>query len=199
MDEIKQIVAKNIIRLRHAQGMTQMELAEKLNYSDKAVSKWERGDSLPDVTVLKNIADLFQVKIDDLITDSGEESPEPLPKDNRKLRNHGFITGMSILLVWLLATLAYVLIDLIWPGTKNHWLAFVCAVPVSMIVWLVFNSIWFNVRRNFLIISLLMWSIFATLCIAFQPYGFNIWLILAVGVPGQAIICLWSRIRGKKA
>ena len=45
MDDIKNIVAKNITELRLLNNMTQMELAEKINYSDKTVSKWERGVS----------------------------------------------------------------------------------------------------------------------------------------------------------
>ena len=67
MEGTKNTVAKNIVRLRQASGMTQAELAAKLNYSDKAVSKWERGESLPDVAVLSKIADLFQVSLDWLV------------------------------------------------------------------------------------------------------------------------------------
>ena len=118
--------------------------------------------------------------------------------EERSFRNKGFVTGMSILLVWLIATLIYVLIEMIRPDFHNHWLAFIYAVPVSLIVWLVLNSIWFNRRINFLIISLLMWSVLATAFITPLPYGFNAWLIFVVGIPGQAIILLWSRIQRKK-
>ena len=68
MEDLKKIIARNIVDLRRANNMTQLELAEKLNYTDKAVSKWERGESLPDISVLKTIADLFGVKIDYLVT-----------------------------------------------------------------------------------------------------------------------------------
>ena len=63
MSDIKSIVAKNISELRQKRSMTQLELAEQLNYSDKAVSKWERGDSLPDISVLCDIAALFSVPL----------------------------------------------------------------------------------------------------------------------------------------
>lgn len=198
MSEIKRTIAKNIVQLRRAKGMTQLELAEQLNYSDKAVSKWERGESLPDIIVLKEIADLFQVKVDDLLTVGEEDELLPREPEERSFRNKGFVTGMSILLVWLIATLIYVLIEMIRPDFHNHWLAFIYAVPVSLIVWLVLNSIWFNRRINFLIISLLMWSVLATAFITPLPYGFNAWLIFVVGIPGQAIILLWSRIQRKK-
>ena len=64
MNDLKLIVAKNITELRKQHGMTQLQLAEKLNYSDKAVSKWERGESVPDVAVLVEIAELFSVRLD---------------------------------------------------------------------------------------------------------------------------------------
>ena len=82
MEGTKSTVAKNIVRLRQASGMTQAELAAKLNYSDKAVSKWERGESMPDVAVLSKIADLFQVSLDWLVR--GEVmSAEPAVKERR--------------------------------------------------------------------------------------------------------------------
>ena len=67
MDELKNIIAENLQSLRRDAGMTQAALAEKLNYTDKAVSKWERGESVPDVAVLRDIADLFGVTVDYLL------------------------------------------------------------------------------------------------------------------------------------
>ena len=196
--ELKQIIAENISALRREVGMTQAELAEKLNYTDKAVSKWERGESIPDVAVLKNIADLFGVTVDYLLSeDHGSEESTPAPVKKRRFSNHMSITFISVLLVWLVATFAFVMFDIVSPESGLHWLAFVYAVPVSMIVWLVFNSIWFNTRTNFLIISLLMWTAIGALFSTLIPIGFNIWQIFVIGIPGQAIIFLWSRIKGK--
>ena len=203
MEDMKQTVARNISTLRKHHGMTQLDLAEKLNYSDKAVSKWERGDSLPDVLVLKNIADLFGVTVDYLIT---SEHPTPLPtlsdgdepisqrrKHKFPFRVHAVITGMSVLLVWLIATL---LVFIFWytpmSSLAGKLIPFVYAVPVSAVVWLVLNSIWFNRRRNYLIISLLMWSVLASVYLTVLVFGANLWLIYALGIPGQAIIFMWS-------
>lgn len=204
MTDIKSTVASNISSLRNACGLTQAELAEKLNYSDKSVSKWERGESLPDISVLMEIAGLFGVTVDYLVTDDHSDTPHPkadaphiaVEQKKKTLRNHGFITGMSVLLVWLVAALAFVILDIISDIKNAHYLAFAFAVPVSMIVWLVFNSIWFNRRRNFLIISLLMWSLLAALCLSFTIIGgINIWLVMILGFFGQAIIILWSRLK----
>ena len=67
MDELRSIFAENVAALRRAAGMTQLQMAERLNYSDKAISKWERGESIPDVAMLKAVADLFSVPVDYLL------------------------------------------------------------------------------------------------------------------------------------
>ncbi len=208
MQDLKQIVARNMMELRRKNQMTQMELAEKLNYTDKAVSKWERGESLPDIAVLKTIADLFGVTIDYLVSPVHEnvepehiwlESPEEISEKEkckrRRFLSHAYISCVSVLLVWLLATLVFVIIELAHPSGEQHWLAFLYAVPCSCVVWLVFNAIWFNRGRNFLIISLLMWSTLASIHISFMVFGIpQVWLIYILGAPGQAILLVWSRL-----
>lgn len=195
MEELKTVIANNICELRKIHGYTQFELAEKLNYSDKSVSKWERGDSIPDVGVLKEIADLFGVSLDYLVESDHKIKSEPKQKLKVKMQNHGFITGICIILVWLIATVVYVMIDITTKNVTMHWLSFVYAVPTSIIVWLVFNSIWFNRRRNFMIISFLMWSVLISLFVTF--FSFNLWKIFVSGIPGQIIIFLWSKIKLK--
>ena len=198
MEDIKLVVAKNIADLRKANKLTQLELAEKLNYSDKAISKWERGDAIPDVAVLKEIADLFGVTLDYLVS-ADHDAEETTPRQSvRKLRNRGLITGMSILLVWFVATLSFVTTDFAVSNVKLHWLSFIWAAPVSMVVWLVFNSIWFNKKRNFLIISLLVWSFIISLFLTLLPFGLCFWQSFILGVPAQIIILMWSGLRIKR-
>ena len=198
MEDIKLVVAKNIADLRKANKLTQLELAEKLNYSDKAISKWERGDAIPDVAVLKEIADLFGVTLDYLVS-ADHDAEETTPRQSvRKLRNRGLITGMSILLVWFVATFSFVTTDFAVSNVKLHWLSFIWAAPVSMVVWLVFNSIWFNKKRNFLIISLLVWSFIISLFLTLLPFGLCFWQIFILGVPAQIIILMWSGLRIKR-
>ena len=193
MEATKNTVAKNIVRLRQASGMTQAELAAKLNYSDKAVSKWERGESLPDVVVLSKIADLFQVSLDWLVR--GEVmSAEPAVKEQSRL-NRMLVTVMSIVLVWLVAGLVFMVIHLVAGSNAANGLVFVYAVPACLIVWLVFNSIWFRPRMNYLIISLLMWSLLATLQLTILPFGYNVWPIYLLGIPAQVIIFIWSKLK----
>ncbi len=193
MEDLKPIIAKNIIRLRQNAKMTQIELAEQLSYSDKAISKWERAESMPDITVLKAIADLFAVPLDYLVQEEPQlpRTEQPLPD---KGHNHRVITTLSVLLVWFVATLSYVLIDVLVADVRHHWLVFLYAVPVSAIVWLVFNSIWFNTRRNYPIISTLMWSALISAVLTLFAFSIHAWQLLLLGIPGQVIIFIWSRL-----
>ena len=198
MEELKTILAKNISFLRQESGMTQLELAEKLHYSDKAVSKWERAESVPEISTLVAIAELFSVPLDYLVHEKHDKND--LPKkitDKRKNRNRAIITCTSIVLVWFVALFVYTVFDIASPDIMKHWLSFLYAVPVSMVVWLVFNSIWFSRRRNFLIISLLLWSTLAAIHLTFLTFGMNIWQIYLLGIPGQVVTWLWSGFRNK--
>ena len=224
MQNLKPVIAKNISNLRQKNNMTQGDLASKLNYSDKAVSKWERAESIPDIAVLKELADLFDVTLDYLVNDDNEqqialEADEPTNTDNyseiadsipkkdevktkftyisSKFRTHGFITGMCIILVWLIATLAFVVINIFAKDTIFLWLPFLYAIPISAIVWLVFNSIWFNKRRNYFIISLLMWSTLISFVVTLFPLSSRVCFILLLGIPGQVIIYMWSNLKKK--
>ncbi len=197
--ELRQVIAANVADLRRQHGMTQLELAEKLNYTDKAVSKWERGDSVPDIAILKQIADLFGVTVDYLLQEEHQTQPATAHAESRR-HTRGIITWLAVLLVWMSATVAFVVTKLAVPEVKSVWLAFVIAVPVSLVVWLVFNAVWFRHSRNYLIISLLMWSVLAALHVSLLMFGFNyrFWLIYTLGIPGQVIILLWSNVKKKK-
>ncbi len=197
MDDLKAIVANNIVELRHKHNLTQLDLAEKLNYSDKAVSKWERGESCPDVSTLKDIAELFSVTVDYLLhKEHPIEAAQRREYTKRQKRNRFFISAISCVLVWLVATAVFVNLDLLVDGIQGQWLAFVYAVPVTAVLMLVFNSIWGQPKWNYLIISVLMWSVLASLCLTlYQALSLNLWLLFLIGVPGQVIIGLWSGIR----
>ncbi len=196
MEDLKKIIAKNITDLRTAKGITQLELAEKLNYSDKAVSKWERGESIPDVTVLKQIADIFDVTLDYFVHSGNDRKKAIMLHRKGMVRNHGFITGMCILLVWLVAAIVY-MFAVSLSKINVFWLSFVYAIPLSFVIWLIFNAIWFSYKRNFLIISLLLWSVLASVYVSFLAFGINLWLVFILGVPSQIIIILWSNLKFK--
>lgn len=199
MEELKMIIAGNIGQLRRDAGMTQLELAEYLNYTDKAVSKWERGESVPDVITLKALADRFSVSVDYLLrADHPLEAEIKRDYTKRQRRNHRIITVMSCVLVWLVAVFVHASVNAALPEEGKLWLIYLYAVPITLVVSLVFNSIWGNRRSNFLIISALIWAILA--CVYISVYLFvhyNMWLLFMVGIPAQIIVGLWSGLRYK--
>lgn len=195
--DIKENFAKNLIYYRKHANLTQVELAEKLNYSDKAVSKWERGESVPDLYALKNIADLFDVTIDTLIKEQTTPSPSQTKKKKRSLRLT--IATCSAGLVWLIALCAFASINMIIPTIKHSWMALVYAVPVTMIVLLVLTSVWNKKISTAIIISLLVWStiisLFLTLLYLLPTPPANMWMLFLIGIPLQVIIIFWSIYR----
>ncbi len=198
MEDVKNIVAKNICELRQANNMTQLELAERLNYSDKTISKWERAESSPDISVMIEIAALFGVTLDYLVKEEHTEeavaeSELPKTKYNRKV-----IAYISESCGWFVAIFAFIITTLILKETAFQFLYFVYALPIVLIVRLVLNSLWFNPRHNYYIISLLMWSLLAAVHFTFLYFGSNIALIYLLGVAGQIVIVLWSFIRKPK-
>ena len=204
----KIVISQKIKEYRSKQKVTQKELAELLGVTCQSISKWERGESVPDIIVLKQIADMFGVTVDYLLCETHDEpvrivddeeqkkTATEVAKRQQSLRTRGVVTGMSVLLVWMTATVLFIIFDTAEIDARSHWIVFACAVPASFVVWLVMNSIWFNRRRNYLIISLLMWSTLALIYIPVLLFaGKNLWLIFSLGLPGQAIIIMWSRLK----
>ncbi len=195
MEDLKKIIGTNIANLRKNNKLTQTEFANKLNYSDKAVSKWENGDSSPDIETLKKISILFGVTLDYLVTDNPDDNKEHyiLPKNNRN--NKLIITLLSVSCVWLIAVILFACVQMMCP-IDTMWLTFVYAVPISAIVMLVFNSIWGNTRNNYFIISAIVWSLL--ICAYLQFVQYNPWLIFTIGIPAQVAIILWSQLNKPK-
>ncbi len=185
----KNIIAKNLIKYRKINNLTQLDLAEKLNYSDKAISKWERGESLPDVYTLSKLAEFYGITLNDLCS----ENLQPIKPKNSKKVNHMFITLLSIGLVWFIATLSFVVLKMI-PSTSSYelWLIFISAIPVSFIVLLVFSVLWYNNILNTISVSGLVWglAVFSHLLLRYFNWD-NAALVYVIAIPFQVLIILW--------
>lgn len=195
MEDVKSIVAKNIMELRLLNNMTQAELGEKLNYSDKTISKWERAESSPDISVLVEISHLFGVSLDYMVSSENIETYMKETKQKEVKYNHRVIAYISESIVWIIAIFAFIITSLITSKATFQWLYFVYALPIVIIIKLIFNSIWFNPRRNYLIISALIWAILAAVHISFLYFGINVALIYLLGIAGQIVIVLWSFLK----
>ncbi|MBQ6336648.1 MAG: helix-turn-helix domain-containing protein [Ruminococcus sp.] len=187
---MKKIVAGNITRVRTSLGLTQAQLGEKLNYSDKSVSKWERGESIPDVFVLKTIADLGNVTVDYLLhTHEGEDFLRAEDPTGRRYSRR-FITLTVLAGIWTLAVLVFVVL---WICGIFFWLVFVYAVPVSLITLLVLNSVWGDRRWNLYIVSGIVWGVICSLYLT--ALKLNWWQLFLLGLPAQIIIIFAFSIR----
>ncbi|MCX4286123.1 MAG: helix-turn-helix transcriptional regulator, partial [Clostridia bacterium] len=154
MEELKDVIAANLAAYRKQSGFTQQEIADKINYSDKAVSKWERGDGIPDVTVLKTLADVYGITVNDFLVVHIEKQ-QKLPAKNRKAK-HWLVSLLSFGLVWFVATIVMVIGLLIRPDLPIAEYAYIVALPASMIVAVVFCCIWGRLWMKALSVSALV-------------------------------------------
>ncbi len=190
---MRQQIARNIAFYRKMGGHTQAELAEKLNYSDKSVSKWERGEGVPDIYVLKQIADLYQVTVNDLISRDEPRLPVKKPRV--------LIVLLSLGLVWLAATVLFFALMLLCPELPGKWLCFLYAVPVSGIILTVFTCLWWQLWKRCLSVSVIIWGL--AVCIHLTVAIPGSYLIYIVAGVVQLLFILWfvllSRQRRSKA
>ncbi len=200
-NELKQNVARNITALRKKNNMTQADLAEQLNYSDKSISKWERGDGLPDIFVLTRIAELFGVTLNDLVSSEqadAEQSAEAANSLDAFYPRRTLITALCVGLVWFIATLVFFLLNVFLPDAKGLWLSFIYALPVSSIILVVFTHMWWKNVARCLSVSSLVWML--TLCVQLTATLIsdnvrNMWLIYFAAAAFQVLVVLWYLYR----
>ena len=192
MDNIKEIIAKNLVELRKSHKLTQQALAEKLNYTDKAISRWEHAETLPDIETLCRVCDIYGVKFEYLL-----QREQPSVKDNPNIKRGD--TGSKVVTtliaeftVWLIVTVLYTIML-----EKNPWNLFVWAVPASCFVLVVCNHFFFGSKVfRIIAISFLSWTLIASVYFELLTQsGKNVWPIFIVGAPLQAIIVLVENIK----
>ena len=205
-EKLKDLIGKNIAFHRKRFGLTQAGLAEKLNYSDKAVSKWERGESIPDVITLAQLADLFEITVNDLVADPNvlpEGTPGNLEKAMtqvsekalRRKANKNIILGLSSSLVWFVALLSFVILSSFPMLERYSFLLFFYAIPANAIVALSLLSAWHDFRWNKALNSIIAWGSLLSIHVSLLIFlNFNLWKIYLLGIPGQVAIFLWFRM-----
>lgn len=183
---LRRVISKNIASQRKAHKDTQLDLAEKLNYSDKAVSKWERGESLPDIFVLVQIAELYGVTVSNLI---GEVE---MPK-KAKPYYHLFVYLLSVACVFALATMlftAFLIADVPFAA----WLFFIYAIPIAAIVSIVFTSLWWGLWQQTASITVLIWSVALCFVLSF-PHLTKLSTLFIACIAIQVMVLLWEAFR----
>lgn len=204
-EKLKKQIGVNISVYRKRAGLTQAGLAEKLNYSDKAVSKWERGESVPDVLTLAQLAEQFEITVNDLLVDFNQLPGNPgklekamtqvSEKALKRKADKNIILALSSTLVWFVALLVFVVMssfDFLDPYSR---LIFFYAVPANAIVLLSLRSAWRDFRWNKVLITLIVWGCIVSIHVSLLAIcKYNFWKIYLLGIPGQIAIFLWFRM-----
>ena len=201
-EELKNRVGSGIARLRRERGLTQAELAERINYSDKAVSKWERGESLPDVLTLMNLAQILETDLNTLTGCGAQEALPEVPEEpeiteklppKRRRADRSAVQKLSSILVWVVALFLFLVFDSF--QLPYCWMIFVVAVMANAIVLLSLRSVWQLYGINRLLVSIILWTalLFLYLLLLFTT-GVHVWRIFLMGIVGQIAILLWFKI-----
>ena len=192
LSELKLISASNIIRLRTQAGMTQAELGALLNYSDKSVSKWERGEAIPDAWVLTRLAEIFDVTVDYLLSSHDKWVP-PAEEEEETQISYGMIYAVAILSVWTMALIAFVVL---WTVGTIWWPVFMVALTASVLVYLILSIIFKRTRNLQYILAALVLSVFLLIYVLMLPLG-NHWRLFLILIPAEAIVFFACNIKRK--
>ncbi len=191
LKEFKEVVAQNIYYLRTKNHLTQYELGEKLNYSDKAISKWERAEGMPDAYIISKMSELFGVTVDYMLTPHSEQDKKvetrPIKKVKRIVSN---IVSAGILFI---ALFIFSIVAMVSDYKEFFWQIFIYAIPVVVVYRIIFNSVWFRAKNVFLLTSILLWSLIASIYVAIANW--SLWIIFIIGLPLQVIVFLAFRIK----
>lgn len=198
MNKLRDIIAANLIFLRKKNNFTQQELASKINYSDNAISRWERGEVIPTIETLEILAAFYGINVQDLL-DTQFVSSHDKPQSGLVLKRV-FIVLFSISIVWFIALISYIYIDMFkesFGGNANNaWLLFIAALPVSTLVGVFYNRMWGTKLLDLISWSLFAWTLLTTIYLYFLVVTLQyFWLIFILGVPAQVALILWYFIR----
>ena len=189
LSELKLVAASNIISLRTKAGLTQAELGAKLNYSDKSISKWERGEAIPDAYVLSKMAEIFGVTVDYILSSHDGWEPPTDETEEPPQYSVGIIIAIAILGIWTMSLTVFVvlwLLDTIW------WQVFAVAFTVSLLTLLVLLCVFKRTKYLQYVIAVFVLSIFMLLYVLLPSRP---WQLFLIAIPALVIVFLSCNIR----
>ena len=189
LSELKLVAASNIISLRTKAGLTQAELGAKLNYSDKSISKWERGEAITDAYVLSEMAEIFGVTVDYILSSHDGWEPPADETEEPPQYSVGIIIAIAILGIWTMSLTVFVvlwLLDTIW------WQVFAVAFTVSLLTLLVLLCVFKRTKYLQYVIAVFVLSIFMLLYVLLPSRP---WQLFLIAIPALVIVFLSCNIR----
>lgn len=195
MENIKEVIRDNLVKLRKDNKLTQLELAQKIGYSDKAISRWETGETTPDVETLNALSELYNVPISFFFSEYDKDVQIKQSKENEKQKiNKIAISLLCIVSLWFIAIILFDVLNKI-KGV-DAWLSFIWAIPASFLLAIIFNSIWGKRLWTCIFSSFFSWTLI--LAIHLQFIQFSSFMIFIAGVPVQVVIILCYYLKRKK-
>lgn len=183
MENVKEIVSHNLIRLRKEHGFTQAELAKQINYSDKAISRWETGDVAPDLETVYALSEVFGVPVSEIIERpaAGKASDRAAPSAlGQKILSQIFLTCE----IWFILCVVFVYFRI--TRQTSIWQIFVWGVPATALL------LWFANRKSqinlllFVCATVFVWSFLA--CVYLLLLAANPWYLFFIGLPLQGLL-----------
>ena len=193
MKNIREIIGENLAELRKGAKLTQLELAEKFNYSDKSISKWEKGETIPDIVTLNELCEFYGVTLDYLTHEATPDNKKKFTKEKSFDRyNKVIITGLLVSVIWMIATIIYV-----WALIRFNsslWIVFVWAAPLSFLLLAIANRRHFHKRALYYgFASAFLWSVLVANFLQFLSD--RVWTIFLLGIPIQIAIILYGKMK----
>ena len=190
----QELLAKNLAYYRKASGLTQLELAEKFNYSDKSVSKWERGEGFPDIFVLKSLADFYGISVDDFY----QSEHKAVKVSQNKKRKQTYLKLLSIGVNWLVIVLTFFLLNTLMGDRYafKPWLTFIYGILTTGIILVTWEFIYHNRFLRMIATSIIIWSTALSLFLTFfVVMDLPLPLLFIVAIPVEILEIIWYLFR----
>ena len=182
MENIREIISQNITHLRKEKNLTQVELAKKINFSDKAISRWEKGEVVPDIETIYALSEIFEVPVSAIL--EKKETTEDKSKKKNNIKQNILAQIFLSCEIWLILCVIYTYINI--TTETSLWQIFVWGVPATSLLLGLFNIKNKNNISSFVCGTVLVWSLIT--CIYLHLLYSNPWYIFFIGLPLQGLL-----------
>ena len=196
MANVKEMVRTNLIKLRKEHKWTQMELAERIGYSDKAISRWETGEVNPDIETLDKLADLYGVHVSVFFSEYDTKEYKAKSFRENQLGRKIAVWILMVAALWYIGIMIFIYSSTFKVDSSRNWLIYIWLLPITFGVSFLFNKKWGNDIFGIIFSSLLCWSLLTAIYLQFLKY--NVYLLFISGAPIQVSIFLLAYMRMKK-
>jgi len=181
MENLREIIATNIINLRKAKNWTQVELARRINFSDKAVSRWEKGEVMPDIETIQRLSEVFDVPMTAIIEKQKNQQQETKTKPTKQeVLSQIFL----VCEIWTILSVAYAYLNI--SSGLNVWKIFLWGVPATVLLLYIVNLRHKHNVSSFVYGTIFIWTF--TACLFIQMIHLHAWFFFILGIPIQGML-----------